>query len=124
MHLSDNIRYLRKKAGLSQEDVAKKFGYENYTTVQKWESGKSDPPVKIIKGLSELFGVSLDDIVKEDLQIKEGISAIPLSKQEEILLSDFRQLSQSGKDAILKRTDELLKLEGKRGLTSSEDIAL
>ena len=46
MKLSKNIRYLCKKMGLSQDDLAKKFGYKSYTTIQKWESGVSEPPFK------------------------------------------------------------------------------
>lgn len=67
MYLSNNIRFLRKRAGLSQEQLAQKFGYNNFTTVQKWESEKSDPPVKVVKGISDLFMVSMDDLINKDL---------------------------------------------------------
>ena len=67
MYLSNNIRFLRKRAGLSQEQLAQKFGYGNFTTVQKWESEKSDPPVKVVKGISDLFMVSMDDLINKDL---------------------------------------------------------
>ena len=65
--LGKNIRFLRKERGMSQEELANLFGYDNYTTVQKWETEKSDPPLKIVKGLSEYFGVGIDALVKHDL---------------------------------------------------------
>ena len=42
MALAKNIRYLRKKMGYSQDDVAEKLGYKLYTTIQKWEMGTSE----------------------------------------------------------------------------------
>lgn len=76
-YLGKNIRYLRKKKNMSQEDIAELFGYSNYTTVQKWETSKADPPIKIAKGISEYFGVNLDDLINSDL--KE--SGIVISKK-------------------------------------------
>ena len=68
MKLAKNIRYLRKKMGLSQEDLAKKFGYKSYTTIQKWESGVSEPPFKQLTALSKLFKVDMDTLVNCDLE--------------------------------------------------------
>ena len=39
MYLAKNLKHLRLKSGLSQEYLAKRFGYKSYTTIQKWESG-------------------------------------------------------------------------------------
>lgn len=49
--LGDNIKYLRLKQGLSQDFIADKLGYKSYTTIQKWESGVSEPPVKKLREL-------------------------------------------------------------------------
>lgn len=68
MKLAKNIRYLRKKMGLSQDDLAKKFGYKSYTTIQKWESGVSEPPFKQLTALSELFKVDMNTLVNCDLE--------------------------------------------------------
>ena len=68
MKLAKNIRYLRKKMGLSQDDLAKKFGYKSYTTIQKWESGVSEPPFKQLTALSKLFEVDMDTLINCDLE--------------------------------------------------------
>jgi len=67
MFIGSNIRYLRKKLGLSQEDLAARLGYKSFTTIQKWESGGSTPPLKTCVVMCELFDVELDDIVRKDL---------------------------------------------------------
>lgn len=64
MYLPKNLKYFRLKNGFSQPDIAKKFGYKDYTTVQKWESGKSDPPFKVVYGLSKMYGVSMNDLIE------------------------------------------------------------
>lgn len=68
MSLSKNIRYLRKKQGWGQDILAEKLGYKSYTTVQKWESGVSEPPLKILHSLSELFHVDINDLANKDIE--------------------------------------------------------
>jgi len=46
MNFSNNLRFLRKSHGYSQEFIAEKLGYKSFTTVQKWESGVSEPSVE------------------------------------------------------------------------------
>ncbi len=73
MYLAENIRYLRIKKGYSQDFVAEKLGYKSFTTIQKWESGISEPPVKKLKELSDLLGVDMDDLNNKKLAINEKI---------------------------------------------------
>ena len=44
-----------------------KLGYKSYTTVQKWESGVSDPPLKTLDKLAKIFNVDIDDLNNKDL---------------------------------------------------------
>ena len=60
--IAENLVYLRKKAGLSQEAAAEKIGVSRQT-VAKWESGESVPDILRCDKLSELYGVSLDDLL-------------------------------------------------------------
>lgn len=118
MYLSENIRYLRLKKGFSQEYVADKLGYKSFTTIQKWESGVSEPPIKKLQELSNLFDVDIDDMTKQHLSLEyEKIScmsnnssesteeAFVLSKPEKRLISDFRELNPQGQDYILQTMD-------------------
>ncbi len=71
MTLSKNIRYLRTKNGWGQDFLAEKLGYKSYTTIQKWESGVSDPPLKTLDKLAKLFGVDIDDLNSKDLSLPQ-----------------------------------------------------
>lgn len=66
--LSNNIRYLRKKKDWSQDYIAEKLGYKSYTTIQKWEMGTSEPPLKVMRELASLFNVDIDDLTNKDLE--------------------------------------------------------
>ena len=66
MQLSDKIIKLRKQNGWSQEELAEKTGVSRQA-VSKWESAQSVPDIEKILLLSELFGVSTDYLLKEDI---------------------------------------------------------
>lgn len=71
MTLSKNIRFLRKNREWSQDFVADKLGYKSYTTIQKWETGTSEPPLRKLKELADLFHVDMDDLANKDLTSSE-----------------------------------------------------
>lgn len=65
MTLQEKLQLLRKKNGYSQEQLADKL-YVSRQTIGKWESGQAIPELNGLIQLSELFGVSIDRIVKDD----------------------------------------------------------
>ena len=72
---SDNLIHLRKLHQMTQEQVAEKVGVTRQS-VAKWEAGETAPDLDKCKRLSDLFGVSLDDLVGdavEEEDIKLGI---------------------------------------------------
>lgn len=104
--LGDNIRYLRLKQGLSQDFLADKLGYKSYTTIQKWESGVSEPPVKKLKELASIFNIDMDDLASKDLQAENNNSLtsqkpdIILSDEEVQLVKKYREADDVSKAAI------------------------
>ena len=70
MYTANNIRYLRRKLGLTQSHVAEKID-KTITTVGDYEKGRSMPPLDVAQKLCEIFQVTLDDLVNKDLS-KEG----------------------------------------------------
>jgi len=64
--ISENISSLRRSAGLSQEALAEKLGVSRQT-VAKWETGESVPDVLRCGAMAELFDVTLDALVNDDL---------------------------------------------------------
>ena len=65
--ISSNIAALRKIKGLSQEALADKIGVSRQT-VAKWESGESAPDVEHCDAMAELFEVTLDALVHENME--------------------------------------------------------
>ena len=63
MGLGQNITTLRKRMGLTQEKLAEKCEVSRQA-VTKWESGESEPSIDKLVALSDMFGVSIDDLVK------------------------------------------------------------
>lgn len=66
MIFADKLTELRKKSGWSQEDLADRLEVSRQS-VSKWESAQSVPDMVRILKLSELFGVSTDYLLKDEL---------------------------------------------------------
>ena len=62
MTISANIRQLRKKAGLTQIELAEKLGV-SIATLRRWEAGETSPNGTRMMELAELLEVSPDEIV-------------------------------------------------------------
>ena len=63
MTISDRIRELRRKRGISQEELAEQLGISRQA-VSKWESGQSMPDLDKIILLSDYFDVTTDYLLK------------------------------------------------------------
>ena len=72
MILADKIIDERKKLGLSQEELAEKLSVSRQA-VSKWESAQSAPDLQKIISMSELFSVSTDYLLKDDIMPNEAI---------------------------------------------------
>ena len=67
MLLSEKIMSLRKRNGWSQEELAQQLGVSRQS-VSKWESMASMPDIQKIMAMSELFGVSTDYLLRDELE--------------------------------------------------------
>lgn len=72
MELAKQIKQHRAEKGLSQEDLAAAI-YVSRQTVSNWENDKTYPDVQSLLLLSNLFGVSIDSLVKGDVKVMEEI---------------------------------------------------
>ena len=70
MILADKIIAMRKKNGWSQEELAEKMEVSRQA-VSKWESAQTVPDLNKILQLGELFGVTTDYLLKDDLELEE-----------------------------------------------------
>lgn len=80
MNLKNQIREYRVNLGLSQDELAEK-AYVTRQSISNWENGKNYPDINSILLLSEIFNISVDELLKGDLKaIKESIDKETLSK--------------------------------------------
>ena len=77
-----NLLKLRKNMKLTQMEVAEKFNYSD-KSISKWEKGESLPSVEVLCELANFYGVTLDDLTKENenLEIIENKSEANKEKQ-------------------------------------------
>ncbi len=68
MEISTQIKKYRNTMKLSQEGLAEKI-YVTRQTISNWENGKSYPDIHSLLLLSSLFNVSLDQLIKGDIEI-------------------------------------------------------
>ncbi|HHV28058.1 helix-turn-helix domain-containing protein [Acetivibrio mesophilus] len=77
-NIAINLRHLRNRNGLSQEEVAEKIGVSRQS-VAKWENGDSLPDILKCESLADLYGVSLNDLVRHNPE-EEGLPIPPKDK--------------------------------------------
>lgn len=85
MDISKQIKKYRLDSKLSQEDLAEKI-FVTRQTISNWENGKNYPDINSLVLLSTLFDVSLDILVKGDLE----------EMKEEIKTEDIKRFNRDG----------------------------
>lgn len=70
MNLGNNLFQARKRAGLSQEQVAEKLGVSRQT-ISKWETDESVPDIYQSKKLAKIYSLTLDELIEFDLNQKD-----------------------------------------------------
>lgn len=68
MKLEEKLIHLRKEEGLSQSKLAEMMGVSRQT-ISRWETGTSVPTSENMKYLSRLYGVSLDELLHNDVTL-------------------------------------------------------
>ena len=65
MKLGENIRALRLRKRLTQEQVAQQLGV-TYQAVSKWENGTNTPDIALLPEIAAFFGVTIDALFHQD----------------------------------------------------------
>ena len=81
MYFGNSLFQARKRSGLSQEGVAEKLGVSRQT-VSKWETGETVPDIYQSKKMARLYGVSLDELIDFDADVREIQETIEKTKAE------------------------------------------
>ena len=87
MTVGEKIQFYRKQKGLSQEELGKLL-IVSRQTVSQWENGQTYPTVDNLMRLREVFGITMDDLVKE------GEPALPETVEEPLEIYDSKPTRQ------------------------------
>ncbi|MGI6149916.1 MAG: helix-turn-helix domain-containing protein [Limnochordia bacterium] len=104
-NLSANLRYLRNKQKLTQEEVAERIGVTRQA-VAKWENGDSLPDIVNCQALADLYDVSLDDLVRHDSE-EQGIPIPPKHKH----LFGVVTIGERGQIVLPKKARDIFRLQ-------------
>ncbi len=69
---SERLKKEREKKGWSQTELAEKI-HVSRQSVSKWETGKNYPSIEVIIDLSDLFNITIDDLLRSDEDLKEKV---------------------------------------------------
>lgn len=99
MKISEQIGFLRRQKGITQEVLARHLGVTNQT-ISKWESGQCCPDIQFLPRLADYFGVSVDELLGHTpntslealcLSLKKYFSDLP---EEECIDRAYRLAAQ------------------------------
>lgn len=109
MILADKIIELRKKNGWSQEELANKMDVSRQA-VSKWECAQAIPDLDKLVQLGKLFGVTIDYLLKDNIENKEFTEDIPKPSTKRI------SIDKSNNYKLLKEAEDSLSEKQKRRL--------
>jgi len=99
MEFNNKLYQLRKQKGLSQEELANRLNVSRQT-VSKWEVGDSTPDMEKLVAISDLFEISLDELVTDKAPVRIGEnttkSEIINELKEKVLTDANKQKAKRG----------------------------
>lgn len=87
MKFGKQIKKLRQEAQLSQEELAERI-YVSRQTISNWENDKSYPDVNSLVLLSEIFQISLDNLIKGDIEVMKDV----IQKEEIVKMNRYGKI--------------------------------
>lgn len=70
MNIHQKLKQARMHAELTQEEVTTQLGISRQT-LSNWENGRSSPDINNVLKLSDLYGISLDQLLRDDIPVKQ-----------------------------------------------------
>lgn len=84
--VAKNLVELRKIFGFTQLEIAEKLNYSD-KAISKWERGESLPDVETLKKLADIYGVTVDFLLTENVDIKKNLNRRKLIAGQKTLIS-------------------------------------
>ena len=107
IEIANRLVELRKKSGLSQEELASKLGLSRQA-VSKWERAEASPDTDNLIVLAQIYHVSLDDLLSTDTPVDEIVQDVK-DQQEEKKEEPKAVESEKDDDACLTPNQKIVK---------------
>lgn len=100
--VGENILFMRRRLGMTQEELAKKMGYKSKSTINKIELGINDIPQSKIAKFAEVLGTTPAHLMgwKEEEQ-RTPPQELKLTEEEQVFLEAFRKLPDVQKQGLM-----------------------
>ncbi|PEU73363.1 transcriptional regulator [Priestia megaterium] len=82
MRLGNQLEKLREEQKMSQEEVAKQVGV-SVQNIHKWENNQSYPEIQHLLKLGDIYGTTIDELIKSDATLQSRINIIEEEIEEE-----------------------------------------
>ena len=82
-----NLKYLRKLRGWTQEEFASKLGIKR-SLIGAYEEERADPRLEVLEIVSEIFKVTLDELLLKDISETSGSSYLAKRRQMKMMTAD------------------------------------
>lgn len=100
-----NLKYFRKKEGLSQEELAEKIEVSRQS-VAKWESGETLPDIVKCRELANLFGTTIDNLINYSFEEEKLIE----NETDGKFVFGIVKVGERGQVVIPKHAREVFKI--------------
>lgn len=105
--LEEKLAQLRRKQGLSQQDVARALGVTRQT-ISNWECGQGAPAIDKAKELAALYSISLEDLVSDNVAIMAAprVEESSASRVLQSLVGKTCRLYPASSEALINHMNE------------------
>lgn len=70
----EKLRTLRKRDGMTLQDLAHTLGHADHTYLSRVETSKKPPSIELILSIAQMFDVTTDQLLKDDLEVEQDLS--------------------------------------------------
>ena len=83
--LSEKLKQLRNESGLTQAQVAEKLNCTR-SAIARWETDKGIPDITNLIAISELYNVTIDELIKDNAKVEQKVKADSKAKKWPLLV--------------------------------------
>jgi len=65
----EKLRTLRRQRGMTLKELSRELGFKSHSYISTMEFGKKKPSVELVVKIADLFGVTTDQLLNDDLEV-------------------------------------------------------